>query len=374
MIAIPLALLLLAIGALLALRYVRRRRAAEKSLRLAEAITDHRAGQGIPIGARARLWAEVLTRAGLLEPLIGHHNQLVLGTKAAGRQAIMLRAVDMVNAGFESTRQAALYLDVRQLAALSTARQWTSLETLFRHLIQVPLNWHQAVLEAAQIPLDRALTGLASQMREQLASADLDTLALRDLFYAWLDAAQIKTIALFLDDFSALPTDLGPVLLQMLEDTFARGGRVRLIVAGTKKKLLVEKVTPQGSVGLQMKHDVLIGLDLDGIVKSEDLRPSISEPRQAYLFSCIQALFPQLAERVQHSSGPGWEHIFHPPKAWFDLFRASRFNVEITAVALEDILPDLLRQPDLKINAEMIATAIERARVQAEQSAKWPKE
>ncbi len=46
----------------------------------------------------------------------------------------------------------------------------------------------------------------------------------------------------------------------------------------------------------------------------------------------------------------------------------------VTAVALEDLLPDLLRQPDLKINVEMIATAIERARVQAEQSAKWPKE
>ncbi len=374
MIAIPLALLLLAVVSLLALQYVRRRRAAEKSRRLAQAIADHRAGQGIPIGRRARLWAEVLTCAGLLEPLIGHHNQLVLGTKAAGRQAIMLRAVDMVNARFESTRQAALYLDVRQLAALSTARQWTSLETLFRQLIQVPLNWHQALLQAAQAPLDRALIDLTSRLREQLASADLDTLALRDLFYAWLDAAQIKTIALFLDDFSALPTDLGPVLLQMLEDTFPRGGRMRLIVAGTKEKLSVEKVTAQGSVGLQMKHDVLIGLDLDGIVKSEDLRPSLSEPRQAFIFNCIRAPFPQLAERVQHNSGLGWESMFHPREAWFDLFRASRFDVEIAAAALEDLLPDLLHQPDLKINAGGIATAVERARVQAEQSAKWPKE
>jgi hypothetical protein len=372
-IGILLPLTIAALLTILAYYYLRRKAQVRRS---SEAIARSRAGVGIPLGEYSRLWADVIAGAGLLKRLEGGQNALIFGAKAAGRQAVMTRAVDLVNRQFDTTQHAAVYVDVNEVASMSTTYTRISIQALYRSLILAPVVWYQSVIQDIGAKPDRRSIKIAVRLEDQFASpcSTFDLLTIRQLFHAWLDRLGIQMLSLFLDDFSSLPADVAPVLLHMVANAFPRGSRVSLKLGATKKDLRLTRTTERDRVGLQMDHDIIVGLDIGRILESPSSNPSMSDPRQAFLLTCLDRLSPDLASRVHFQSKLHWDALFEPGDAWFELFTASGCDVDIIGVALEDLLPELVRLPERRVNVEMIHHAVGRAQAKVSLSNQPSKE
>jgi hypothetical protein len=352
-----------------------RNAAAKQGLaHVGDAIGRCRAGAGAPVNLYADLWASVVLRLSAPDFLAGQQNALVLGAPASGRQAVLLRLADSINACFTEARHAAFHVELGGLVSTSTVYTWTSVDEVYRGLMAAPLKWPQKGLA---LKPDRELQRLETQLAAllEVPIARLDTLAVRNTFYAWMDRLTIQTLAFIVDDLSALAPEFIPVLLQLLLDTFPRGGRVALKLGGTKEALKVEgrakrpaAGAPAGlPLGMQLSHDLLVALDLDQLLRAPDLAPSATDPRQAFLLARLEKANPALLARVQGSGPaqdnvpqPEWGNLFEPAEAWFAPFKAGNFDVNLIGAALEVLAADLAKKPEAKATTAMVEQAIAR--------------
>ncbi|MCS7061027.1 MAG: hypothetical protein RMN25_07645, partial [Anaerolineae bacterium] len=243
--------------------------------RAGEAITTSHAGQDVVIGKYLEWWADTVMAHAQTELLIGTQNIVVFATASGGRQAVLFRIMNMINARFMATRHAAVYVNLSELASTSTVYNWTSIEGLYRGLVMAPLNWGKMQW---RLKMDRKLAQIEAQLEEHLKvqAAKLDLMKVRSAVYAWMDRLGIRHLSLFMDDVSGLSADLTPVLLRMALDTVPRGSRVTLKLAGSKESFkLQERSKKDGVVGLQLNHDVLVGFDLEELLRS---RPIAAHP------------------------------------------------------------------------------------------------
>jgi hypothetical protein len=319
-------------------------------------------------------WAEIVVRVCNTELLTGHQNALIFGAQSSGRQSIMWRLVDMVNAGFEAEHHAAVYVELQQLVSASTVYTWTSVDAVYRALMTSPMTWAKNQLH---LKPERDLQRLETQLNTLLdvPVAKLDMLAVRDVFHSWLDRLGVHRLSLFVDDVSALAPEFAPVLLQMLLDTFPRGSRVSIKLGAVKNALKLEERARRGQLGMQFSHDILVGLDLDQTLRLADTAATQSDPRQAFLLSCIEKFAPELLARVQPLAqaksaeqpkpDPAWAELFEPAETWFDLYKDSNFDIAIAGAALQNLLLSLSMEGQVKADRARIEQVVNRAKAQA---------
>jgi hypothetical protein len=329
-----------------------------------DAITQSQAGDRAALGPYLDQWAETVLKSSNRELLTGLQNAIVFGTKSMGRQAVMLRLANLVNARFNVDHHAAVYVEIEQMVSASTVYTWTSIDVIYRGVVSAALTWARTQL---RIKEDRELHKFAEQFETLLnvPVSKLDMLAVRDTFLHWLDRMGIQNLSLFVDDVSSLAPEFIPVLLQMLLDTFPRGGRVSFKIGGVKQLLKLEERAKRGALGMQFSHDILVGLDLDQVLQAPDVAASQLDPRQVFLLACIQKLAPNLAGPLQQQADPEWDKLFEPADVWFTLYKAGDFDISIVATALANLLPTLAGPELVKADLARIEQAVERAKVQS---------
>ena len=321
---------------------------------------------GLPASpnAYADQWAEIVLRFSNIELLTGHQNSVIFGARATGRVEVMRRITNLMNVRFNAEHHAALYAPIEQLVTASTIYNFTSVDALYRSLISAPLTWATQHLHVKE---DREFHKTAAQLKALLnvPVAQLDMLAIRDTLLRWLDRMGIQHFSFVVDDLSSLAAEFIPVLLQMLLDTFPRGGRVSFKIGGTKQALKLHERSKNGAVGMQISHDILVGLDLEQVLYASDLSASQFDPRQVFLLDCIQSLAPEQAAHVKETPDPAWGALFDPPDAWYTLFQGVDGDIALVGAALEHLLPALNNAPTAKADAARIEQAINQAKVQA---------
>lgn len=331
--------------------------------RAAEAIAASRAGHDVVTGRYVELWADTVMAHAQVELLAGTQNVVVFGAPTGGRQAVLFRVVNIINARFPNTRHAAVYVNLTDLASTSTVYTWTSIEGLYRGLVMAPLVWGKTQW---RLKTDRRLAQIEAELEEHLAvqAARLDLMKVRAAVYAWMDRLGIQHLSLFMDDVSGLSADLTPVLLRMALDTFPRGSRVTLKLGGSKESFkLQERSRKDGVVGLQLNHDVLIGFDLEALLHarpvSSDTEPAapategaaaqvsgdateqpapVIDPRQVFLARCVQRIVPAIGAQLGLETAPQWEKLFGARDGWFDVFELAGFDVQLVGETMEQLL------------------------------------
>jgi hypothetical protein len=338
-------------------------KSARNTVSATEAITQSQAISPAPLGAYEDAWAETVLHLSNTDVLSGPQNAIVFGAKVMGRQAVMLRLANLINARFAVDHHAAVYADIQQRVSASTMYSWTSVDSLYRGLVVAPMDWARDQLHIRE---DRELQKIIPQLDALLnvPVSKLNMLAVRDAFLRWLDHLGIQELALFIDDVTALAPEFVPVLLQMLLDTFPRGGRVSMKIGGLKHSLKLEERARRGGLGLQFNHDILTGLDLEQMLQAPDVSPSPIDPRQVFLLACLRKHAPAIAARVQSETAITWDALFEPADLWFRLFSASGWDVNVVGIAAENLLAALSSAERTKAEAPQVDQAVERAKVQ----------
>ncbi|MGQ9816247.1 MAG: hypothetical protein ACUVR3_14095, partial [Candidatus Roseilinea sp.] len=180
--------------------------------RAGEAIAASRAGQDVVIGKYVELWADTVMTYAQIELLAGAQNVMVFGAANGGRQAVLFRVIDIINSRFMTTRHAAVYVNLADLASTATVYTWTSIEGLYRGLVMAPLVWGKTQW---RLKTDRRLAQIEADLEQHIGvqAARLDLMKVRAGVYAWMDRLGIQRLSLFMDDVSGLPAELTPVLL-----------------------------------------------------------------------------------------------------------------------------------------------------------------
>lgn len=342
--------------------------------RAGEAIATSRAGQDVVTGRYVELWADTVMAHAQIELLAGTQNVVVFGAAGGGRQAVLFRVINIINARFTTTRHAAVYVNLTDLASTSTVYTWTSIEGLYRGLVMAPLVWGKTQW---RLKTDRKLAQIEADLEERVGvqAARLDLMKVRAGVYAWMDRLGIQHLSLFMDDVSGLSAELTPVLLRMALDTFPRGSRVTLKLAGSKESFkLQERSRKDGVVGLQLNHDVLIGFDLEALLHARPIAPeaeetpaqveagatqeraqerndgaqesrdgadepaSVIDPRQVFLARCVHRIVPAIGAQLGLETAPQWEKLFGARNGWFDVFELAGFDVQLVGETMEHLL------------------------------------
>jgi hypothetical protein len=352
-----------------------REKEAKRLSLIRRSIIGSEIGADLDLNEYAIHWARVVERGDLLEPVINRHNVLIFGRSVSGRHEIMVHATNLVNAAFKEERHMAIYLDMQELVIMSTSLDWVSTETLFRDVVSAPLMWYRNLVQQSPLQAERNLLQADRELRRlkqaligQLSRpfSEIDPIAVRIASFKWMDRLDIGAISLFLDNFSSLPSESGPIVLEMLSDVFPRGSRLSLKIGGNEENLIHERITSRGRVGLQVHHDLLIGLDVERILRSPDLRPSRNDPRQVFLLTLLDLHMPDIAARVQSQGKITWDSVFSPSESWFALFRESNFHIGIVGAAFVDLFPELRRPIEKTITISMIKHAIARAQTKSQ--------
>jgi hypothetical protein len=143
--------------------------------RVGEAISQSHAGEGTPSNQSPSpyldQWAESVIRVSNSKFLTGHQNALILGTRSAGRQVVMLRVVDIINARFDGERRAATYVELGRMVSASTVYAWTSVDAVYRELLAAPLMWAKNQL---RVKPDRDLQKIESQLNAGRGVVDVE--------------------------------------------------------------------------------------------------------------------------------------------------------------------------------------------------------
>lgn len=331
--------------------------------RAGEAIAASRAGQDVVTGKYVELWADTVMAHAQIELLAGTQNVVVFGAASGGRQAVLFRVINIINSRFATTRHAAVYVNLTDLASTATVYTWTSIEGLYRGLVMAPLVWGKTQW---RLKTDRRLAQIEADLERHVAvqAAKLDLMKVRGAVCAWMDRLGIQHLSLFMDDVSGLSAELTPVLLRMALDTFPRGSRVTLKLGGSKESFkLQERSRKDGVVGLQLNHDVLIGFDLEELLHT---RPIVSEteqtpaqaeagaaqepadtvdepapvidPRQVFLAKCVHRIVPAIGAQLGLETAPQWEKLFGARNGWFDVFELAGFDVQLVGETMEQLL------------------------------------
>jgi len=331
--------------------------------RAGEAIAASRAGQDVVTGRYVELWADTVMAHAQIELLAGAQNVVVFGAAAGGRQSVLFRVINIINSRFMTTRHAAVYVNLTDLASTSTVYTWTSIEGLYRGLVMAPLVWGRTQW---RLKTDRKLVQIEADLEEHVGvqAARLDLMKVRADVYAWMDRLGIQHLSLFMDDVSGLSAELTPVLLRMALDTFPRGSRVTLKLGGSKESFkLQERSKKDGVVGLQLNHDVLIGFDLEALLYARPIAPQVEEapaqaeagapheppngadeqasvidPRQVFLARCVHRIVPAIGAQLGLETAPQWEKLFGVRNGWFDVFELAGFDVQLVGETMEQLL------------------------------------
>jgi hypothetical protein len=238
------------------------------------------------------------------------------------------------------------------------------MEELYRSLLLAPAVWMR---EQVGVKPDKALLQIESDLRQQVSAPapKWDLLLIRQAFQSWLNRLDIDHLSLILDEISMVPPDAAPVLFRMLLDTFPRGGQVILKLGGRKSAVRMgERAKHGGLVGLQLNHDVLVGLDLDELLSmppaAGDLDAASSDPKQAFLVSCVRRVVPAVADKLPNEERSQLAMLFDPPECWRDLFRLGGADAERIGRSVEI----LLRQAS-RFNPHLIERAAQQAAQEA---------
>jgi hypothetical protein len=309
-------------------------------------------------------WAEVVLRFSNLEMLTGNQNVIIFGTSAMGRQAVMRRIANLINVRFNAEHHAGLYVSISDKVSASTVYTFTSVDALYRDLITAPFRWATQQLHVKE---DREFQKTTSQLEALLnvPVAKLDVLAVRELVSRWLDRMGIQYFSLILDDLSTLSPEFIPILLQMLLDTYPRGGRVSFKLGGEKQTVRLLERSKNNMLGMQLSHDILMGLDLEQVLHSPDVQASQFDPRQVFLLDRLQKIAPELAAQLTATPDPAWGTLFEPAEAWSGLFGLSDDNIELMEAALGALLLTRASAPEGKLNPERVEQAMNQAMIHA---------
>lgn len=316
-------------------------------------------------------WAETVLRFGYQDLLTGLQNTVVFGSRVMGRDAVMKHIADLINKRYAQERHAAIYVDIREQVTTATLYNFTSVDAVFRDLVRLPFGVNalpadeQTAREGAQ-----HLVRLEALLGVPLGKYNL--LAVRDVVLQWLDSLSVQNLTLVVDELSALAPEFTPILLQMLLDTFPRGGRITFRLGGEKQAMRLQERARKGALGMQVNHDILISLDLEQVLQSTDVKPSYSDPRQALLLGEVERISPSLAASLNEKPHPSWACLFDPPEAWYRLYESCEWNVELVVAALEYLLPALAEADGSKANIESINRATQFAKTHAGSSRPSP--
>lgn len=325
---------------------------------------------GIEFPEWISIWVNTLSQADLLDAVFASQNTVIYGDNSQGRQAIMLLAFEEINKHFETTRDVAIYLDIGALAQESTVHSLISIEDLYRKIVLSPLVWYEHILDSQQISY-RAFPLFFKRMERSLykPSTEMDYQVIGDAFKKWLNQEEIENIHLLLDNFSALPNTIAPTVLQMLKNSFPRGSQVILKVAGSKKSTHLETIAMEGHIGLQIHHDIVVGLNLDDLLKTPNLESLVTDPRQAFLVEIMRTHAPQLISEVENPATVTlfWGSLFQEETLWFDVFKLGKFDISRAGDIFEDLTIEALSNPNAKISYEMIQHASARVNVKIDQ-------
>jgi hypothetical protein len=146
----------------------------------------------------------------------------------------------------------------------------------------------------------------------------------------------IREVVFAIENITQLDPATIPVLLEFLQQTFGRIAAVSYIIAGDPATLILNKKTEDGSIGVQISHDVRIALNLGHLLISQ---PSLGREdntvRLNYLARLIQ---PYPINQVSKQDRSSIQGLFSPPETWKLVFDRNKGNLVEIAESFEKLI------------------------------------
>jgi hypothetical protein len=280
-------------------------------------------------------WVETLLENNLLTPLFSPGRYIILGTPAMGSTAILSYVVSAINSSFANDGRMCIYVDIGEVARPTRGMGYVSMEDVYRFIIwsgvQHPVKRLQTHLSKSSFQR----TGLVQMLKEidDILGSGLtrmSPLAVRQSTVQVWNRLGIREVVFAIENVTQLDPATIPVFLGLLQQTFGRIASVSYIISGDPSTLILNKKTEDGSIGVQISHDVRIALNLpDLLISQPGLGREDNTIRLNYLARLIQ---PYPINEVSNRDRSSIRGLFAPPETWKLVFDRNEGNlVEIDA-------------------------------------------
>jgi hypothetical protein len=278
---------------------------------------------------------ETLQENNLLTPLFSPGRYIILGTPEMGSRAILSYVLSTINSSFGRDGRMCIYVDIGEVARPTKGMGYVSIEDVYRSIL---LSGVQQPVQRLQTQVSKSSfrrTGLVGMLNEiegilKNSLTRMSPLAVRQATAQVWKRLGVREVVFAIENVTQLDPATIPVFLGLLQQTFGRMASVSYIISGDPSTLILNKKTEDGSIGIQVSHDVKIALNLPDLLISQ---PSLGREdhtvRLDYLTKLLWLFRIKKASGREISSLRG---LFSPPEAWKLVFDQNHGNlVEIAA-------------------------------------------
>jgi hypothetical protein len=146
----------------------------------------------------------------------------------------------------------------------------------------------------------------------------------------------VREVVFAIENLTQLDPATIPVFLGLLQQTFGRIASISYIISGDPSTLILNKKTEDGSIGVQISHDVRIALNLPELLISQPgLGREDNTLRLDYLTRLLRLFRIKKASGRETSSIRG---LFSPPEAWRLVFDQNHGNLVEIAASFEKLI------------------------------------
>jgi hypothetical protein len=286
-------------------------------------------------------WVETLLEHNLLTPLFSPGRYILLGTPEMGSTAILGYVVSAINSSFAKDGRMCIYVDVAEAARGTRGMGYVSMEEVYRSIlwsgVQHPVKRLQTQLSRGSFQrtgLERMLNEIDGILKSGLTR--MSPLAVRRSTVQVWNRLGIREVIFAIENLTRLDPATIPVLLELLQQTFGRIASVSYIIAGDPSTLILNKKTEEGSIGVQLSHDVRIALHLGGLLLSQaSLGREEDTVRLNYLARLIQPYPINTISKQDRSLIRG---LFSPPETWKLVFDRNKGNLVAIDASFEKLI------------------------------------
>jgi hypothetical protein len=288
-----------------------------------------------PVVPSHQAWVETLLENNLLTPLFSPGRYIILGKPEMGSTAILSYIVSTINSSFDKNGRMCIYVDIGEVARPTKAMGYVSIEDVYRAIILSGVHHPVKILQMHVSKSSFQRTGLVQMLNEidgilKSGLTRISPLAVRQSTVQVWKRLGVQEVVFAIENVTQLDPATIPVLLGLLQQTFGRMASVSYIISGDPSTLILNKMTEDGSIGVQISHDVRIALNIqDLLISQPGLGREDNTVRLNYLAKLMR-LYP--IKKASKRDGSSIRGLFSPPETWKLVFDQNKGNlVEIAA-------------------------------------------
>jgi hypothetical protein len=288
-----------------------------------------------PVAQSHRAWVEALLENNLLTPLFSPGRHIILGTPEMGSTAILSYVLATINSAFGRDGRMCIYVDIGEVARPTKGMGYVSIEDVYRSIllsgVQQPVQ--RLRMQVSKSSFQRSGLGQMLNEIEGILKNSLTRMSPLDVRQSTVQVWKrlgVREVIFAIENVTQLDPATIPVFLGLLQQTFGRMASVSYIISGDPSTLILNKKTADGSIGVQVSHDVSIALNLpDLLISQPGLGREDHTVRLDYLTNLLWLFGIKKASGREIASVRG---LFSPPEAWKLIFDQNHGNlVEIAA-------------------------------------------